>query len=317
MAKFLDETGLAVLWDCIKSFVTTKVASKQDTLVSGTNIKTVNNTSLLGSGDISIGGSGSSTYFATCTSSASEEYKYTTLDNYSPIVGATIAVQFTNGSTSSKAKLFINNANDHWMKIDETLNIPADLIKANSVVTVMNTGSFFKILSVNNVAQEKLVSGTNIKTINGESLLGSGDIEIQGGGGGMPMWETITTSTGTTSKSFDLSTYNEVMIVADILRNNAHHLYSVALPVECLYDTAYEVKLPGGYASSSVYTAVFYSISKTSGAGVSANINGTSYISSTTWKVFGRTNFSAANFMVGTGAPAASMGNNGDLFLKV
>lgn len=33
-------------------------ASKQDTLVSGTNIKTINSTSLLGSGDIIISGSG-------------------------------------------------------------------------------------------------------------------------------------------------------------------------------------------------------------------------------------------------------------------
>ena len=32
-------------------------------------------------------------------------------------------------------------------------------------------------------AQPKLVSGTNIKTVNGNSLLGSGNIEIQGGGG--------------------------------------------------------------------------------------------------------------------------------------
>jgi len=32
--------------------------------------------------------------------------------------------------------------------------------------------------------QETLVSGTNIKTINNESLLGSGNIDIQGGGGG-------------------------------------------------------------------------------------------------------------------------------------
>lgn len=31
--------------------------------------------------------------------------------------------------------------------------------------------------------QDALVSGTNIKTVNGESLLGSGNIEIQGGGG--------------------------------------------------------------------------------------------------------------------------------------
>lgn len=32
--------------------------------------------------------------------------------------------------------------------------------------------------------QDKLVSGTNLKTINGQSLLGSGDITIEGGGGG-------------------------------------------------------------------------------------------------------------------------------------
>ena len=35
--------------------VATALNSKQDTLVSGTNIKTVNNTSLLGSGNISVG----------------------------------------------------------------------------------------------------------------------------------------------------------------------------------------------------------------------------------------------------------------------
>ena len=33
-------------------------------------------------------------------------------------------------------------------------------------------------------AQEALVSGTNIKTINNESILGSGNITISGGGGG-------------------------------------------------------------------------------------------------------------------------------------
>lgn len=35
-----------------------------------------------------------------------------------------------------------------------------------------------------NGKQDTLVSGDNIKTINGESILGSGDIRIQGGGGG-------------------------------------------------------------------------------------------------------------------------------------
>ena len=40
--------------------------------------------------------------------------------------------------------------------------------------------------------QDALVSGTNIKTVNGESLLGSGNIEIQGGGGEENVIEAIT-----------------------------------------------------------------------------------------------------------------------------
>lgn len=34
-----------------------------------------------------------------------------------------------------------------------------------------------------NKKQDKLVDGENIKTINGQSILGKGDIVIQGGGG--------------------------------------------------------------------------------------------------------------------------------------
>lgn len=41
--------------------------------------------------------------------------------------------------------------------------------------------------------QAQLVSGTNIKTINGESILGSGDIVVSGGGGGVT-WSLISAS---------------------------------------------------------------------------------------------------------------------------
>lgn len=50
MTKFIGSTGLAYLWGKVKSALNTK----QNTLVSGTNIKTVNNQSLLGSGNVSI-----------------------------------------------------------------------------------------------------------------------------------------------------------------------------------------------------------------------------------------------------------------------
>lgn len=41
-----------------------------------------------------------------------------------------------------------------------------------------------RLTSLETQKQDNLVSGFNIKTINGSSILGSGNIEIQGGGGG-------------------------------------------------------------------------------------------------------------------------------------
>lgn len=66
--------------------------------------------------------------------------------------------------------------------------------KADKVVGATN-GNFASLDSTGNLAdsghkhsdyQEKLVSGTNIKTINNTSLLGSGNIDISGGGSDLP-----------------------------------------------------------------------------------------------------------------------------------
>lgn len=45
--KYLDDTGMSYFWGKLKSYF-------QEKLVSGTNIKTINSTSLLGSGDITL-----------------------------------------------------------------------------------------------------------------------------------------------------------------------------------------------------------------------------------------------------------------------
>ena len=54
---------------------------------------------------------------------------------------------------------------------DVTVNL-SDFVNSSELTTALNT------------KQDNLVSGTNIKTINGESILGSGNIEITGGGSG-------------------------------------------------------------------------------------------------------------------------------------
>ena len=64
------------------------------------------------------------------------------------------------------------------------------------------------ITAATSTKQDTLVSGTNIKTINNESILGSGNIDIQGGGGGKAIEAgrgiSITTGETADTVSFDL-----------------------------------------------------------------------------------------------------------------
>ena len=53
--------------------------------------------------------------------------------------------------------------------------------------------------------QETLVSGTNIKTINGESLLGAGNIVVSGGGGIAETFETISKNLAASNATFNFA----------------------------------------------------------------------------------------------------------------
>lgn len=75
--------------------------------------------------------------------------------------------------------------------------------------------------------QERLKSGSNIKTINGESILGSGNLTISGGAGSVPVGTIVLIyndeieDTGTNSrtvKSYTLSenTFSQIMVEAEV-----------------------------------------------------------------------------------------------------
>jgi hypothetical protein len=91
---------------------TNEVAAKQDTLVSGTNIKTVNSTSLLGSGDVAVqptlvSGTNIKTINGTSVLGSGDIVTPST-----PPSGAAGAIQFTDGSAfASDSKLFWDNTN--------------------------------------------------------------------------------------------------------------------------------------------------------------------------------------------------------------
>ena len=141
-------TGLDVSFGSITSDSTkavmgktiyTELSKKQDKLVSGTSIKTINNTSILGSGNISI-----------------------------PII--TVDSAITSGSANAVQSGAVYTANQNLANTVNTYHT-----ELNDKITDL----YAKL----NTKQATLVSGTNIKTINGASILGSGNITIEGGSG--------------------------------------------------------------------------------------------------------------------------------------
>lgn len=159
--------------DALNTAINKEMATKQDTLVSGTNIKTINNESLLGEGNITIDaeipylviypnriayGDFDAVYKSIQENKPCNIYLYGELSFYFiaaemfGISGANISAAF-HSETSGIHRLHIAT------------------ISSTSVTTQDLTFDY----------QEKLVSGTNIKTINDQDILGEGNIVIDGG----------------------------------------------------------------------------------------------------------------------------------------
>ena len=80
-----------------ESEVDTALSEKQATLVSGTNIKTVNSQSILGSGDIST--ASQNVFYGSSSTSASTQTKVVTVDDWEFSTGNILFVKFTNANT--------------------------------------------------------------------------------------------------------------------------------------------------------------------------------------------------------------------------
>lgn len=180
------------------------VASKQDTLVSGTNIKTINGQSVLGEGNIAIQG-GTSNWdditgkpeFATVATTGSyndlsdkpeipsdyienitdsdTEFSIDTAFNYKS--GKKYSLSF---SKTGGFDVIIGGVGDTQRKIN--LSIDTDIIATKEDLADYQPVGDYATKTELASKQDTLVSGTNIKTINGQTLLGEGNIEIQGGG---------------------------------------------------------------------------------------------------------------------------------------
>lgn len=173
----------------VDNAITAATSTKQDTLVSGTNIKTINNESLLGNGNIDIQGGGSSYTAGDGIDITNDVISVTGKAD------TTAVTQSINEAVSGKANsadivditgFALQNSNTLVMTREKngTTMSPLTVVKAGSGLTVTTDTMANKAFDVDTtVIQEKLISSQNIKTVNNESILGSGNIEIQGGGG--------------------------------------------------------------------------------------------------------------------------------------
>jgi hypothetical protein len=156
--------------------------AKQATLVSGTNIKTVNNTSLLGSGNISIS---SAVAWGGVTGTLSNQTDLQTaldgkVDENTAITGATkTKITYdakglvTAGADATTAD--IASSTDKRYVTDAQLVVVGNTSGTNTGDNATN--SQYSGLATSK--QDALVSGTNIKTINSTSLLGSGNVAVE------------------------------------------------------------------------------------------------------------------------------------------
>lgn len=201
----------------IESAIAELDASKQDNLVSGENIKTINNTSLLGSGNIDLDDItdfitkevNNLTYYTLANKTGNKIELELNTTNYVMTItlknefGTTISTStidlplesvIVNGSYDSTNKqiiLYLQNGNTINIPVGDLISgLQAEITPSNKLSSdlVDDTNKTNKFVTTSEKTtwsgkQDALISGTNIKTINNESLLGSGNITIQGGGG--------------------------------------------------------------------------------------------------------------------------------------
>lgn len=162
-----------------------ELAAKQDTLVSGTNIKTVAGKSLLGAGNVTLLAADISNLGTAATrpstdfASSAQGLKADTALQTVPVATSTVLGGVKQGSG-------VTIAADGTLSASGVAAAAATTISQGLIQLAGDLAGTATAPTVPALAnkQATLVSGTNIKTVGGQSLLGAGDIPLPAAGSG-------------------------------------------------------------------------------------------------------------------------------------
>ena len=184
----------------LDGYATEEWVNEQGFLKTVEPLKTINGETLIGEGNIVISGGSGDVYTKAETDAklADKQDKLTAGSGIS--ISNNNVISVTGGGESSAITVLsgdVISLSGNVVELSQNVqNISGDVVTisgdvsdlegkidtlSGNVYAKSETSSKTEIDDALDDKQDKLISGTNIKTINGESLLGSGNIEISGG----------------------------------------------------------------------------------------------------------------------------------------
>ena len=154
----------------VTASITAAVSGKQDTLVSGTNIKTINNESLLGSGNIDIQGGGGKAIVAGRGIAITTGETADTVSFDLPLSASTNDYSSTDIALGNNLS---NETNSHNLKIGKNLKISGATHYAIGISHKTNNSSDYSILKGDNSV------GLGYFTIDGDNAIGIGNVTVK------------------------------------------------------------------------------------------------------------------------------------------
>ena len=148
----------------LSAAATAALAQKQGLLINGVTIKTINGQSILGAGNLVVEGSGGTSPGSSLVNFGDVTDTPTTLSGYGILDATPIS--------------HVSDTTLHLTSAQRTLL--TNLASLSTEISYL-TGLTSSIQTQLNAKQSTLVSGNNVKTINGKSIVGSGDVYVSGG----------------------------------------------------------------------------------------------------------------------------------------